>query len=189
MTYKSLDEIPYKLFVRIAETEELELLSNEKLPYEELKSIWNKMYQEHLDKNQTSDSKKIQQIHESIEGLHRKYKWVLSACESLRFSLDTELVIMLQYLGFALRTRSTEEYYSDLDSIVLNAEGYIQTAEKQKTMLPQHDEEESYTVDDVMASYCTILGYNIGKFNEITYSEYYAFDRSVKEKIKSFKKD
>ena len=75
MIYNSLETIPYKLFLRIVDTNELFLLDTSKNNIEEftendlihLSEVWQKMYDEHLSKNQTSESKKIFKISKTID--------------------------------------------------------------------------------------------------------------------------
>jgi hypothetical protein len=58
MTYKTLDTIPYKLFVKISETGDVSLLSETEKDMEVLTGIWEQLYDEHLSKNQTTEFKR-----------------------------------------------------------------------------------------------------------------------------------
>ena len=39
-----------------------------------------------------------------------------------------------------------------------------------------------------MASYCTILGYQIGDFNTITYTAFQGYEKQVNAKIEAYRK-
>ena len=57
-------------------------------------------------------------------------------------------------------------------------------------MLPEAKEQSNnrYNIDDTMALYCTILGFNIGDFNTITYSAFFSYGKQVDAKIEIMKK-
>lgn len=190
MIYDSLDTIPYKLFIKINETEEISLLSDEQeKDINALSEIWNRLYDEHLSKNQTSESKKILKLSRSIDEMITMNRIIVISCHSLRFDFNDELYKLITNYGYKLSTENTEAYYSDLEIIEQEANNYLIKAERYKSMMPdeKEDNDEKYTIDDVMSSYCSILGYNIGKFNDVTYNEFYAYKKSVNEKIASIK--
>lgn len=186
MKYSSLDTIPYKLFVKISQTNDYSLLSDEETDISVLKSIWEGMYNEHLSSNQTDDSKKVFRISKDVENLLSLNRIVLMACESLRFEFNDDLIVFLKNIGYQFDNEDTETYYDSLGRIEREANAYIIKAENFKDMLPKGvDSESKHNVDDVMASYCVILGFNIGDFNTLTYRAFYGFEKSVTSKIKA----
>lgn len=191
MIYKNLDTIPYKLFIKITETGDLTLLSDsdvdEETDIELLAKIWEEIYDEHLSKNETTESKKIFKLSKNIDGLLALNKVVMIACESLRFEFNEELLEMILGFGYQLSVVDTESYYSDIERIEREANAYIIKAENYKNMLPDKAEGENseFSVDDVMALYCTILGFNIGDFNFVSYNAFRSYEKQVNAKIKS----
>jgi len=190
MTYKTLDTIPYKLFVKVSETGDVSLLSETEKDITILAGIWEQLYEEHLSKNQTTESKKVFKISKEIDRLLTLNKVVLMACECLRFGFDEELYNMITGLGYQLSFSGNESYYEDIKLIEREANAYIVQAENYKSMLPESkgNENQDYNVDDVMASYSAILGFNIGDFNRVTYNAFYGYQKQVNAKIKALNK-
>lgn len=189
MIYDSLDIIPFKLFKKVAETGNFLLLSTDSnTDSEQLSAIWDRMHEEHLSKNQTTESKKIFKLNKNIDELIATQKTIVIACGCLEFDFDQDMYDIVTSYGFKISLESTEAYYSDLDKILRESNAFIIKAEYYKGMLPEEKKEnEEFSVDDVMASYSAILGYSIGKHNEVTYTEYYSHEKSVNAKIDSIK--
>lgn len=187
MTYSSLDTIPYKLFVKIAETGDVSLLSDTEKNTEILQAFWEQICDEHLSKNQTTESKKIFKLSKEIDSLLTLNKVVLMACECLRFEYNQELFNMITGFGYKLSITDTELYHGNLELIEREANAYIIKAENYKNMMPEKKEggNNEYNVDDVMASYSAILGFSIGDFNTVTYSAFYGYEKQVTSKINS----
>lgn len=187
----SLDTIPYKTFVKIAETGNVCLLSDSEKNIDLLSKTWEQIYDEHLSKSQTTESKKIFKISKEIDGLITLNKVVLMACECLRFEFNEELFNMITGFGYQLSVLNTELYHQNLEGIEREANAYIIKAESFKSMLPEKKENHNstYNVDDVMASYSTILGFSIGDFNQVTYNAFFGYEKQVNAKIKSLKKE
>jgi hypothetical protein len=185
MQYNSLDTIPYKLFVKISETGNVFLLSDMETDIEVLTEIWTKLHDEHLNKNQTTESKKIFKLSKKIDEMTAEYKVVVMACSCLRFEFNNDLFDLITGKGYKLSILNTESYYSDIDQIEREANAYLMKAEDYKTMLPDQKEskDSEYGVDDLMAFYCSVLGFNIGDFNAITYNGFYGFEKQVNSKI------
>ncbi len=190
MIYDSLDTIPYKTFIKIAKTGDVSLLSTEKVDDETLFSIWDKLYDEHLSKNETPESQRIFKLSKNIDELLAIHKVIVMSCTILQYVFDQDTYDRILSYGFKISTDNTEDYYNDLEKILREAKSFVIKAEYYKQMLPdekQENEIKEYNPDDVMSSYSAILGYNIGKHNEITYAEYYAHEKSVNAKIDSIK--
>jgi len=187
MTYKTLDTIPYKLFVKISETGDIFLLCDTEGDIEELEEIWEQIYEEHLSRNQTSESKMIFETSKVIDRLLTLNKVVLMACECLKFGFDQEIFDIIKGSGYLLSISDTKSYYEDIKVIEREANAYIVQAENYKSMLPENKENENqdYNVDDVMASYSAILGFNIGDFNLVTYNAFFGYEKQVNAKIKA----
>jgi hypothetical protein len=187
MIYKNLDTIPYKTFVKIADTGDVSLLSDTENNTDVLLEIWEQIYNEHLSRNQTKESKKIFKLSKEIDSLITLNKVVLMACECLKFEFDQDLFEMITGFGYKLSISDSKSYYEDITRIEREANAYIIKSEMYKSMLPDEREEDNnkYNVDDVMALYSSILGFSIGDFNLVTYNAFYGYEKQVNVKIKS----
>ncbi len=192
MIYDSLDIIPYKTFWKIAKDGDVKLLCTTGETDEiKLQEIWDQLYDEHLSKNKTSESERIFKLSKNIDELLTINKVIVMACSCLQYDYNQEMFDIVVSYGFSISTESTESYYNDIDKILRESKSFVIKAEFYKKMLPDDEENETekkeYNPDDVMASYSAILGYSIGKHNEVTYTEFYAHERSVNTKIDSLK--
>lgn len=187
MIYNSLDIIPYKLFIKILETDDVTMLSDSETNIEVLKGIWDKLLEEHQNKNQTPESKRIFKLSKKVNEFIATHKVVVMACTSLRFEFNDDLYDIIIEKGFQLSTENTETYYSDLDRIERESNAYIIKAEYYQKMLPEpkESEETDYNIDDVIASHSAILGFDFGDYNTITYNKFFATAKQVDAKMKS----
>lgn len=191
MIYDSLDIIPYKTFLKISETGNFKLLSDTENNEQTLISIWEKLFQEHLDYESTPESKKEFRITIDVDSLESEYKFIFGACDCLAFAMDDELIEILRGKRYKLRTDNTENYYSDLEMIKRFAKGLKIKINSLKSQLPKEENEESHsiqheqlTIDDVMAGYTMIVGYDFD-YNTVTYTKFKAIKRQVSMKMKS----
>lgn len=193
MIFTSLDLLPYKTFLKIASTGDFSLLSDTETNHEILVPIWEKLFKEHLDFESTPDSKKEFRITIDVESLETEYKFILGACDCLAFAMDNELIEILRGKRYKLRTDTTENYYNDLVTIKRFAKGLKIKINSLRSQLPKDDDEkdeshsvqhEKLTIDDVMAGYTMILGYDFD-YNTVTYTKFKAIKRQVNLKIKS----
>ena len=189
MIYNSLDTIPYKLFIKIAETGDFTLLSDVESDVIVLSELWNKLYDEHLNKNQTSESKKIFKLSKSIDELIAMNKVVLISCGCLRFDFNQEIYDIIVGYGYKLSVTDSETYYSDIDRIEREANAYIIKAEYYQKMLPDPKENENteYDIDDIMAGYSIITGLDFD-YNLISYNKFHAFQKQAIAKVKAMEK-
>jgi len=192
MIYNSLDLIPYKTFIKIAETGNFYLLSDTETNNDVLVPIWESLFKEHLEYESTPDSKKEFRITIDVESLETEYKFILGACDCLEFAMDDGLIEILRGKRYQLRTDNTENYYNDLSMIKRFAKGLKIKINSLKSQLPKDEEkEESHsvqheklTIDDVMAGYTMIVGYDFD-YNTVTYTKFKAIKRQVNLKMKS----
>lgn len=183
--YDSYDLLPKKTFVRIMESGNIQLLSNQETDLSVLAEIWESIYTVFIDKEQTPDSKKIFRISKDIDVAESKHWQVLSCVESLRFDLNDELISLVKNYGYRIKTENNSEYHASLDKTEREAQSYILKAKQLKRLLPKVDEvTHKHTIDDVMASYSVILGIGFD-FNKITCSEFDGYAKQVDLKIKA----
>ncbi|URM37137.1 hypothetical protein [Flavobacterium anhuiense] len=187
MTYDSLDIIPYKVFVKIAETNNWKLLSDTITDEKELYDIWMKLYDEHLNQESNSEGKRVFRISKEIDSLQVQLKIILMSCEALRFDVYDELVNRLAKYGYQLRCDNNDNYHNDINQIERESNALKIKMKTLQNLLPKADADKKYNVDDVMASYCTILGFHIGDFNTITYTAFFGYEKQANAKVKAIK--
>lgn len=185
MIYNSLDIIPYKTFLKVLESGDVSLLTDEDIKTVELLVIWEQMHDQHLNKKHSPEAQRTFITSKEIDFLDVKYKVVLMACDCLRFDLDYELIDLLREYGYTLRTTDNDTYHGDLDQIERESNAYEIKINRLKEKLPKKVEGEEYDIDDVMASYSAILGFDFD-YNTITYTKFYGLQKQVQSKIKAF---
>lgn len=194
MNYFSLDTIPYKTFLRVAATGDFSLLSDTEKDLTVLELIWEKLFKEHLDYENTPESKRELRITIDIDCLEIEYKFIFGACDCLAFAYDQELVDILRSKRYELRTNSTENYYEDIEKIKRFSKGLktkikllsqqLKKSEAEEENDKKNNAHEKLTIDDVMASYTNIMGFDFD-YNSITYTKFNAIKRQVNLKIKA----
>lgn len=200
MTYKNLDEIPYKLFVKIydslkvdsetlEETYDYTLLSTDsEEDTDTLKKYWLEMLKEHK-KTKKEDKPLEKSTIKEIDKLKVTYDLVLISIEVLMFDFNEEIYKILIKLGYSIDLSNTENYYNSLVQAKKDAEGYLHIIKDLQKKLPKIPEgQEKTNVDLTMSVLSSILGYSIGKHNEVTYREFYAHIEALDKKIETLKK-
>jgi hypothetical protein len=185
MIYDSLDILPYKIFLKIIDTGNVSLLTDEKIDENVLVLLWKTLYEEHLDKNESVDFKKSFFLTKEIDFFTQKKAIVLMCCDSLRFCFDQDLLDLLKELGHEVRTLDTETFLTDLIQVEREAKVYDEKITVLQNRLPKSNKENNSNIDDVMASYSSILGFDFD-YNTISYTKFYALNKQVLSKIKIF---
>lgn len=183
----SIDTLPIKLFYKIVETGDVSLFPENNYTNDELLVIWNGIYDEFQKRDNNELSKRIFRISLDIEYLTVKYNLITMCIDSLRFDYNEELESILKSHGYLI---NKEQYIKSLDNAERNAKGIFSKIELLKNQLPKQEKnkKDNATIDDVLAGYSTILGFNIGDFNKITCSEYLGWKKQVETKIKQQEK-
>lgn len=191
MNYFSLDTIPYKTFLKIAAIGDFSLLSDTENDLTVLELIWEELFKQHQEYESTPESKKEFRINKDVDWLETEYCFVLNACDALAFAYDDELVQELRKKRYQLRTNNTQNYYEDLTSIKRFAKGLRIKINALKSQLPPEEKDdkkiiqhESLTIDDVMAGYTMITGYDFD-YNTVSYTKFKAIKRQVNLKMKA----
>lgn len=182
--YDTLDRLRLKTYYEILETGNHALLlkKDEKQDDEILAVLWEKLFIEFSEANEDAETKKTLRILKDIERSQMKYSLVENFCIALDFEWDEEIVTILRGWGYTLR-EDQEYYYDDLDRIKREAEGLLLKAENTRKQLPQISENENLTVDDILASYSSIMGFDFD-YDKITCRKYLAIKRQINVKIK-----
>jgi len=180
--YDTLDKLPVKRYFQILETGDFNLLlqKKDKVSEEELLLIWEKIFEEFSNLNEDVDTKKTLRIAKDVERNQIKYKLVQNFCIALDFDWDDELVEILRDWGYTL---TKENYYEDLEKIKRESEGLLLKAENSKKQMPKIDEDSDVTVDDVLASYSSIMGFDFD-YDTIVCTKYLALKKQINAKIK-----
>jgi len=180
--YDTLDKLPVKRYFQILETGDFNLLlqKKDKATEEELLLIWEKIFEEFSNLNEDVDTKKTLRIAKDVERNQIKYKLVQNFCIALDFDWDDELIEILRDWGYTL---TEENYYDDLEKIKRESEGLLLKAENSKKQMPKIDEDSDVTVDDVLASYSSIMGFDFD-YDTIVCTKYLALKKQINAKIK-----
>lgn len=191
--YKSLDTIPYKIFIEIIDTGKIYLLSKEDKELEEftidefekLSTTWDKIYKSYLELTPNDEDRKTLNIKREIEFFESKYKLVIMCCDCLKFDWNDEIVAMLR--GFGYQLNDDESYYDDIDTIERESEALLVKCDRFIKMLPEQKEEQTEkskgNTDDMFASFSAILGIDFD-YNAISVTKTMALKKQVEAKIK-----
>lgn len=186
MIYKSINDLPVVLYYEILKSGNVNLLSTEKANSDELLELWQKIKDDFNERDNSQLNNKILTLLKHYEFYILKYDVVNRICESLRFSFNQELIDLLASIGYKV---NLENYNEDIERIKKNAEGLLVKANHFKAQLPKEtDDVENFIIEDVLASFSNVLGFHIGRYNEITCTEYFALKKQVSNKIKQQEK-
>ena len=188
--YKSLDLLPIIIYHRIINSGDLNLLNphNEQISQEELFILWDSLHNEYQDLDDNHLSKKILMLMKNYDYYILKYEIVNRSVESLRFSYDDYLISILKKNGFRV-TKSN--YLNDLEKVENDSQGLLIKAKHFKSQLPKPDSaenEEKPSIEDILASYSTVLGFHIGSYLKVTCREFISLKKQVTIKVKQQEK-
>lgn len=186
MLYDSLDILPLKLYYKIEATNNPKLLVfGDTIDESKLSELWAELRAAFMELDKSSESKKVFMLSKEMSSLEASYHAVLMACESLGFEYDEKLIDVIRGYGFSFKDGSTEEYYSSIEKVVREAKSFVMKIDMLKKQLPKdNDDKEKVSLDEIMASYVTILGIDFD-FNTISCTKFFAFKKQVNLKLKS----
>lgn len=188
--YKSLETIPYKIFFKIYETKNFYLLNKVDKNFEDFSNdelqkfeiIWQKIKKEYLELSKSDDDSRVFDIEKEIDYLESKYKLIQMCCECLAFDWNDECVLIIRDNDFVI---TDENYYEDLELILLQSESIIHSIENFRTQLPKEKTHaKKNTIDDMLASISAVLGIAFD-FNTISFTAVNSYLIQVQAKIKS----
>ena len=187
--YNSLSKIPTKIFYEILATNNLRLLLEEKdifVSNEIIEFSWKELKASYDAKYSNNDNS-LFEIRKEIEILSAKHTQIILACHCLRFKYDQELVEILKDNLYVIK--DDENYHSYLETIERQSEALIIKINRLKDFLPKETEQanEETSLDDVMASYCSILGIDFD-FETIPVTKFFSLQKQVDLKIQNLKK-
>ena len=186
MIYNSYDIIPIKLFLRIEQTEEYNLLTDEKFSTEQLSLVWEniKKQREELGSD-TKESKKILKLSKKLEVLKVKHRITILCIYHLQSKKDTELEGILKGYGYKL---SDETFDEDLERIEKQNKIILFQIEQVMSELPQK-ETGGGTLDELILSYSGLLGMGFIDTNTITGTQFDALIKAGNKKLKQLEKN
>lgn len=186
MTYDSLDILPIKLYYKIAASGNVQLLSDTITDVNELNELWFELDCGFNDLNKTEEATKTFRLSKEIGILQTKHDVVLMACESLRFNWDDDLIALLVSYGYQFN-ENRDLYLENIERIEREVNALVVKVNMLKRQLPKVDENNRTTLDEVMASYAAILGFDFD-FNTISCTKFFALQNQVHSKVKSLEK-
>lgn len=184
MIYDTLDELPLKKFLKILDTGNYTMLTDEKHRHDECKEIWKRMEDEHARSGNDSNFAKSLDLNIRIDALKYKYDFILTAVHCLKFDKDDDIISKLKKIGYKV---SEENYMNDLEAIDNNAQAIVVKIKKLESKMPTEDEKDNKntsTIDRVIIGYCSIAGLTFDT-NKITYTQFYALKSTAEDKIKA----
>lgn len=182
MIYKDFETIPYKLLVKIIETGNVKLLTDdESVLEEELHAIWSVIYSDYSVQNQNDEETRVFKIQKEIEYYESKYKVIMVGCEALEFGYNQDIADAFEEAGYYI---NESNYFEKIDGIRRQCEGLLIAAESHRENLPKPDKNNTVTVDDILASYSTILQIDFD-FNTVPASKVIALGKQIDKKIKA----
>lgn len=201
MTYQSVDTIPSKLFFKILDTGQYQLLSDEIKDEKELKRIWDIIEQEDTELNPNDRTNDSIDVFKKVEWLAAKYKCIELCIRHLRYKKDDELIEKLREYGYKLRydagslkdenwSAAEAIFQMDLDEIVRLSEDIGTQIERALVLLERKNKKtgKASSYDEVVMGYAAFTGSGFIDTNTITQSQYRALIKMGDEKIKSLEK-
>lgn len=186
MIYDSFDTIPFKLFIKVTQSNDLTLLSDTTQTPEVLLKAWEKINEEFkaLDPNKTIE--KTFKILKEVEEYRAQYNFIQFAVNALKqpFDRDLDLENNIRELGFKLRESS---FYHDLEIIEMESKALLVFIEEGESKLPKVDNKPANSIDKVILGYASFTGLPFTDTNKITGTQYYGLKEIFDEKLKVLK--
>ena len=189
MIYTTLRVLPMVLFDEILSSGNYLLLSTEpdlkEEDHEQLQLLWDELNDEFQDKYNRQTKDKYFNVDKEVTYQSRRYEIINSACESLLFDKNQDLIDLLIEQGYTLRD---EFYLQDLERIKKQSQGIIIKINSLIDTLPKpkpgQSKSDDYSIVDIMAGYVSVLGFDFD-FYEISVEKFKALEKTVQRKIKA----
>lgn len=185
MTTYSLDTLPIKTCIEIIDTGNVQLLNPKEKDLKKLADEWAVLYAKYLDLNK--DSFKTLKIHIQIDAILDKRKAILLICECLKFEWNEDLYKQLVSFGYRINNAT---YMQSIKKIERESKSLVLKANLLKNQLPKPSPdtgEQEESIDDVLASYSLILGFDYD-YNTLPVTKFFALQKQVEAKTKSLEK-
>ena len=176
MVYNTLDILPVKTFYKVIETGDLSLLG---APENESISLWQKLRE---DFNKINPDKSEKTLIE-IEKVNTVYQLVNFALFSLEYTSSPEAIGILADHGHKI---SKDSYFEDIKCAKKeNEDRRVLLADLEKKLPKKTD--ENTNIDRVIASYSSVIGYDLGDYNTVSVTKFFAIQEQVGNKINAMK--
>lgn len=181
MTYDSPDIIPAKIYFKILETGEVELLSTEIKKFDKLIEIWEKINEEYVSENKKQKQDKSFDLYKRIESLSAKFEAIKLSVMVLKYQDDQELKDLLLKYGY----KFSDDEEKDLDRILRESESLQIKIENLRNQLPKVDNKKKLSFDETVMSYAAFTGSGFIDTNKITLTQYDALINIGNQKMKA----
>lgn len=182
MTYDSPDIIPAKIYFKILETGEVELLSTKIKEFDKLVEIWEKINEEYVSENKSQKQDKSFDLYRRIEILGARYESIKLSVIGLKIEDDQELKDLLIKYGYKF---SDDDEEKDLDRILRESESLQIKIENLRNQLPKVDTKKKLSFDETVLSYAAFTGSGFIDTNKITLTQYDALINIGNQKMKA----
>jgi len=185
MIYDKLRKLPKVIQMEIYETGDLNLLSDEEKPFEELIELWQKLEEEFARKYNKQASDQNFSLQKEINYQETRYTLIQLLCEQLEFDKTPEIIEILKEEGYPFDENSPE-YLNQINKVHRESKGILIKINQLKSKLPKVDENKIFenNIISVMASYSAVLNVSFD-FNTISVEAFHAYESQVKAKIKN----
>lgn len=185
MIYDKLRKLPKVIQMEIYESGDLNLLTDEEKPIEELIELWQKIEEEFARKYNKKGVDEIFSVEKEIEYQQNRYFIINSCCEQLLFEKNSKVIEILKEQGYSF-DENADDFKSQIDRIHRESKGILIKVNQLKNKLPKVDESKVFenNIISVMASYSAVLNVPFD-FNTISVEAFHAYEAQVKAKIKN----
>ena len=188
----TIETLPIVTFVKIAETNNLDLLLTWKPKYFKklflkllkinLSDTWQKIGEEYAKHEDSKKNIKVDQLKIKLSKLQGKYYAIISALEVLKYGEDADMLKILESYGYKL----IGEYWKGLETIykqVTNLKSKIDAIEDEILTYTSANEEKEVNIHEILTNLS--LGLELPfKTNELTTIEYIFYRKALIKKIK-----
>jgi len=188
----TIETLPIVTFVKIAETNNLDLLLTWKPKYFKklflkllkinLSDTWQKIGEEYAKHEDSKKNVKVDQLKIKLSKLQGKYYAIISALEVLKYGEDADMLKILESYGYKL----IGEYWKGLETIykqVTNLKSKIDAIEDEILTYTSANEEKEVNIHEILTNLS--LGLELPfKTNELTTIEYIFYRKALIKKIK-----
>ena len=122
MIYKTLRTLPMVVFMEIAKSGDVTLLSDEETPIEELAALWEELQEKHELFSHNPNADKVFSVSKEVDFQATRYELIHHACESLSFEKDERLIEILHEYGYTITDKN---YVNDLNKVIRQSEGIL----------------------------------------------------------------
>ena len=172
----SIETLPIVLFSKIAETNNLSLLSDENLSNEKLDEIWNKIREDYQKYEKNPTALKTKMLKEELLKENGRYQTIITALEALKYGEDADMLKILKEYGYSLNG----SFKDGLDVIVKQVENLknkiLRIDRELQSLLDTGNDETS--IYEILANINVALG-GVFDIKTVTVIEYIFYKKSL----------